>query len=240
LSADAVSAWRRRSWLPVMTFVVIVLGGALRFRADLLDEVPQIDLAVYLRAFATLQAGGDPYQDRWFLYTPAFAVLGNAAYRSLGHERFLLVYRVASLLALWLLTWVSLRTVRWPAPAELAAAVAILVSPLVGNGVGSGNATVLLAGPLVLALAIAERRPWLGGLLAGTVDGWKPLGVTALCVVATPVRGRRWPARAPAIALIVATATSALWLLVGFSVLLLGSVIALPSRSRAGAPDARR
>ncbi|HXT19860.1 MAG TPA: glycosyltransferase 87 family protein, partial [Thermoanaerobaculia bacterium] len=200
--------------LLLLTFAVIVVYGSFHFRDAIFGESRQPDLRVYLHAFDTYERGGDPYEDPGFLYTPAFVALGNAAYRALGTERFVVVYRAACLVGAWLLAWISLRLVRWPWPAQLATAVAIVASPLLANGMGCGNVTLLLAGPLALGLVVAERRPWLGGALTGTVNGWKPLGGAAVLLLGVAERGRR-PTREQAIFVVASILTSGLWLLVG-------------------------
>jgi len=203
--------------LPLLTFLVVVVYGGFHFRDELVSPALQSDIAGYVRAFDRVEAGGDPYAERGYLYTPVFAVGGNALYRWIGAERFVLAFRVGLLLGVWLLVWMSLRAVRWPAVAVLGASALVVWSGLLDNGIHCANATPLLAGPLAVALVLAERRPWLGGLLAGSINAWKPLGVTALAVTATPGTPERgWrPQRWQLAFGLTALASLALWLPIG-------------------------
>jgi len=173
----------------------------------------QSDLAGYLRAFDRYAAGGDPYDDPDFLYTPPFVVAGNAAYQALGPRAFVLAFRAAALLGVWVLVWLSLRPVRWPWPAELIAAALVVPSGLTDNGIHCANLTLLLAPLLAGGLLVGAAHPLLGGALAGTVNAFKPLGVTALAVAATPERGRLVGRRARLLAAGTAAVAIAFWLL---------------------------
>jgi MFS transporter, CP family, cyanate transporter len=95
---------------------------------------------------------------------------------------------------------------------------------VVALGVASGGMFALV---LTLPLDL-EDEPGRVGALVGMMLG---LGYTI---------GAISPVVLGAVRDATGSFTASLWLLVGFSVLLLGSVVALPSRSRAGAPDARR
>lgn len=216
--AGGAQARRPRSnalGLPLLTFLAVVVCGGIHFRDELFAERPQHDLATYLRAFDLVEAGGSPYADSGYLYTPAFAVAGNALYRWMGAGAFILAFRFGLLLGVWILVWISLRPVRWPWPAELGAALLLVWSTLLDNGIHCANATPLLAGWLAAALLLARRQPVIGGLLAGTLNGWKPFGVTALAAFAVPERGRPLR-RGPLLAVVAACAAIAAWQLVGW------------------------
>lgn len=190
----------------------MVVFGGWWYRDEMVARGVQSDLAGYVRAFDRLQAGGDPYDDPDFLYTPPFVVLGNQAYQARGLREFVLAFRAAALLGVWVLVWLSLRPVRWPWPAALVAAVLVVPSGLTDNGIHCMNLTLVLAPLLAVGLLMGERRPLLGGLLAGSVNAIKPLGVTALAVAATPERARR-PRREQVVAAGAAAVVIALWLL---------------------------
>jgi hypothetical protein len=209
---EATTPSRRR--LAALCALAFVALGAWRFRDELfLARTVQSDLAGYLRAFDRLERGASPYDDPNYLYTPAFAVVGNAADRALGARAFVQAFRGGCLLSAGLLVWLSLRQVRWPWPAQLGAASLVVASGLLDNGIHCANATVLLAGPLTAALLLGERHPWPGGAAAGTLNAMKPLAMTALAVVATPARGRR-PGRQQLAAAGAAAVAILLWLAV--------------------------
>lgn len=199
--------------LPLVTFLAVVVFGGVWYRDELVARGVQSDLAGYLRAFDRYAAGGDPYDDPDFLYTPVFVVVGNAAYQALGPQAFVLGFRAAALLGVWVLVWLSLRPVRWPWPAELIAAALVVPSGLTDNGIHCANLTLVLAPLLAVGLLVGERHPLLGGTLAGSVNAIKPLGVTALAVAATPDRRRSLPRREQLLAAAAAAAAIALWLL---------------------------
>ena len=190
----------------------MVVFGGWWYRDELVARGVQSDLAGYLRAFDSYAAGGDPYDDPDFLYTPVFVVVGNVAYQALGPRAFVLAFRAAALLGVWVLVWLSLRPVRWPWPAELIAAALVVPSGLTDNGIHCANLTLLLAPLLAVGLLIGERHPLLGGTLAGSVNAIKPLGVTALAVAATSERGAS-ARRAQLLAAGAAAAAIAFWLL---------------------------
>ncbi len=191
----------------------MVVFGGWWYRDELAARGVQSDLAGYLRAFDRYAAGGDPYDDPDFLYTPVFVVVGNAAYQALGPRTFVLAFRGAALLGVWVLAWLSLRPVRWPWPAELVAAALVVPSGLTDNGIHCANLTLVLAPLLAVGLLLGETQPLLGGALAGSVNAIKPLGVTALAVAAVPERGRSSPRRAQLVAAAAAAVAIALWLL---------------------------
>jgi hypothetical protein len=191
---------------------VVVFGGWW-YRDELVARGVQSDLAGYLRTFDHYQAGGDPYDDPDFLYTPVFVVAGNAAYQALGPRAFVLAFRAGALLGVWVLVWLSLRPVRWPWPAQVVAAAMVVPSGLTDNGIHCANLTLLLAAPLMLGLLVSERHPLVGGALAGSVNVIKPLGVTALAVAVTPERGRSLPRREQLLAAGAAALAIVLWLL---------------------------
>lgn len=199
--------------LPLVTFVAVVVFGGWWYRDELVARGVQSDLAGYLRAFDRYQAGGDPYDDPDFLYTPVFVVTGNATYQALGPRAFVLAFRAAALLGVWVLVWLSLRPVRWPWPAWLAAAALVVPSGLTDNGIHCANLTLVLMAPLMVGLLVSERHPLVGGALAGSANAVKPLGVTALAVAATPERGRSLPRREQLLAAGTAALGIALWLL---------------------------
>lgn len=191
----------------------MVVFGGWWYRDELVARGVQSDLAGYLRAFDRYAAGGDPYDDPDFLYTPVFVVMGNAAYQALGPRAFVLAFRGAALLGVWVLVWLSLRPVRWPWPAELIAAALVVPSGLTDNGIHCANLTLVLAPLLAVGLLLGETQPLRGGALAGSVNAIKPLGVTALAVAAMPERGRSSPRRAQVAAAAAAAVAIALWLL---------------------------
>ena len=190
----------------------MVVFGGWWYRDELVARGVQSDLAGYLRAFDRYEAGGDPYDDPDFLYTPVFVVVGNAAYQALGPRAFVLAFRAAALLGVWVLVWLSLRPVRWAWPAALVAAALVVPSGLTDNGIHCANLTLVLAPLLAVGLLLGETHPLLGGALAGSVNAIKPLGVTALAVATTPERGRA-PRREQVIAAAAAGVAIAAWLL---------------------------
>jgi hypothetical protein len=209
------SGARRRAALGVVTFAIVLgLGGLVRLRDDMFARAPQVDLRAYLHAFDLVSAGKDPYVEGAFLYPPPFAVVGAALYRGLGEVAFLAVFRWACLAGVWLLVWVALDATRWPLPAAAIAAVAATWSPLLENSFGCGNVSPLIIGLLVVSLAWAARAPAGAGLAIGTLDAFKPMGVSAVLVRATPERGRS--SLATSVRLLVgAGAASVAWLWVG-------------------------
>src|SRR5262245_19951869 len=78
--------------LPLLTFLVVFVYGAWHFRDELFAPALQSDLAGYVRAFDRVEAGGDPYGEPGYLYTPLFAVGGNAIYRLLGPQPFVMAF----------------------------------------------------------------------------------------------------------------------------------------------------
>jgi hypothetical protein len=209
-AAPPASGWR----LLALTGAIVLLACTLRFLPQLLWQGTEVDAETYRHAFDLLRAGSSPYRDPGFLYTPAFAVVGAALRDALGWRALQLGCRWATLAGVWLLAWASLVGNRWPWPAQGAAALAVSLSPLVANGVGCGNVSLLLMGPLMVALRAAERRPLLAGALAGSVNALKPLALPALAVVAVPSRGRRVPAWAWSFA-VAAVLAAAGWLPLG-------------------------
>ena len=205
---------RSRALLPLVTFAAVVLGGLVLQRHYVFAPEPHVDERAYLGAFELVDAGGNPYDEPWFVYTPAFAHLGAALHGALGQDRLLLAFRVAALVGLWLLLMVSLRGSRWPWPVHAAAGLALHASPLVENGIRCGNASMVLVGPLFVGMALVDRWPAVGGALLGALNALKPTAVSALVVLAVPARG--WlPSRRAVRMLAAAAATALLLLLVG-------------------------
>lgn len=197
--------------LPAVALVA-VLAGAWLIHADSLEApAPRMDEAIYLAAAERVSAGGDPYDQDGYLYAPPFAHALAALQEGSGAGA-IVALRAASLVGLWALVWVSLAGSVWSWPAQAAAALAIVAAPITANGIGCGNASVTFVGPALAAVALAPRWP-LGGLLAGTVNALKPLGVGALFVAVSPERGRipRWAAGFTAVTLL----TAAGWLVAG-------------------------
>src|SRR5688572_19172030 len=170
--------------LPAVALVA-VLAGAWLIHADSLGApAPRMDEAIYLAAAERVSAGGDPYDQDGYLYAPPFAHALAALQEGFGAGA-IVALRAASLVGLWALVWVSLAGSVWSWPAQAAAALAIVAAPITANGIGCGNASVTFVGPALAAVALAPRWP-LGGLLAGTVNALKPLGVGALFVAVSP------------------------------------------------------
>ena len=213
--------------LPVLALLAVATGAWLLYAEPLAAPAPLMDEAIYLGAAARVSAWGDPYDEEGYLYAPPFAHL-LAGIQEADEPRALATLRWAALAGLWALVWVSLAGSAWPWPAQAAAALAIVAAPITANGIGCGNASVVFVGPALAAVALAPRWP-LGGLLAGTVNALKPLGVGALFVAVTP--GRRRPA-GWAVGFTAATlAAAAAWLTLGSA--------ELPSmlRNSGGLPD---
>jgi hypothetical protein len=214
LGPAGAESGRSRLALPLVTFLAIVVVGGWYFRDALLSRAPHVDEATYLRAAHLLDQGGSPYGDRDYLYTPVFAVGLNAAEHAIGPWPLLVAFRCACLTGFWLLVWASLAGTRWPWPAQGMAALALLASPVLVNGIGLGNASLALIGPLAMALLLAHRRPALAGAVLGTMNAFKPLGLTAMAVLVTPEKGRP-PSRWAVITAGAAVAAAVPWLLVG-------------------------
>jgi hypothetical protein len=197
-----------------VTFAAVFLGGLFLQWHNLSLPEPHVDERVYLRAFDIVDRGGNPYDDADFVYAPPFAHAGAALRRALGPERFLVAFRMASLAGLWILVWVSLHGSRWPLPVKAGVGLAVLESQLVGNGLGCGNVSVLMLGPLLAAMALAPRWPVLGGAVLGALNAFKPTAVSALVVLAAPPRGGRLSAAAVRM-LVAAGVAAGLCLLIG-------------------------
>lgn len=194
--------------------LVLVVGGAWLLHGELLRApAPLMDEEFYLGASARVRAGGDPYDQKGYLYAPPYAHL-LAALEERAAAAVLPVLRGSGLVGLWVLVWVSLAGSPWPWPARAAAALAIVAAPVTANGIGCGNASVALVGPALAAVALAPRRPWVGGLLGGAVNAFKPLGVGALFVAVAPERGGRLPRWAPRFTAATLLSAAA-WLTVG-------------------------
>jgi hypothetical protein len=231
--APATSRRGAAAWaFPLVTFLVVVIGGAILQRDLITWPGPQWDSRIYLHAFAIMAAGGDPYEEPGFVYTPPCAVAGTAIYRALGPWGLLVALRAASLVGLWLLVWASLARIRWSLSARAIAALMVVLSPLVGNGLGAANLSMVLNGPLMAALLFAERWPLASGFVAATANVLKPVGASAMAVLVTPQRGRRLAAWGPQF--VIGAAAAGLWLLVGSRYLpsMLGRVGGFPDRVR--------
>jgi hypothetical protein len=194
--------------------------GGLRLREHLLLPTAQVDLSFYLHAFELESAGRDPYDEGAFLYPPPFVVAGAALQQALEPRTLLIVYRTACLLGVWVLVWVSLAGTRWSLPAQAMAALAVSLSPLLDNAFGTGNVSPLVIGLLVASLWLALRRPAAGGLALGTLDAFKPMGVSAVLVLATPSSSAAdddgLPGPSRGVRLLAARVVAGLlWLLVG-------------------------
>lgn len=197
--------------LPALAAAAVLAGSWLIHAEPLAAPTPRMDEAIYLAAAERVSAGGDPYDQEGYLYAPPFAH-ALAALRERSGAVAIGALRVASLCGLWVLVCVSLAGSAWAWPAQAAAALAIVAAPVTANGIGCGNASVIFVGPALAAVALAPRWP-LGGVLAGSVNALKPLGVGALFVAVAPRRGRipRWAAGFTAVTLLTAGA----WLVVG-------------------------
>lgn len=212
-SSAAASRWHRRPPLLLLTFVAVMVGGTVRFHSELTSPGVEVDMGIYLRAFDHLEGGGSPYAERGFLYTPAFAVLGNAVRNALGTELFVRACRWATLAGAWLLVWAALAGGRWRWQVQALAALVVIWSPLVANAIGCLNASLAIMGPLLAALQVAEQRPLLAGAVAGTANALKPLGLPALLLAMLPQRGRRLAPWVPRMAAVAGVALTGLLLL---------------------------
>lgn len=205
---------RKRVSIPVITFLVVVVGGSWYWRDVVFSASERVDEATYSRAGRLATEGASPYEDTGFLYTPAFALLWSLGERSLGQRAFLIGYRWASLVGFWLLVWAALEANPWPWPIQGLLCLALLISPIFLNAFLCGNATLLIIGPLAWTLLVAERAPLRSGVVLGTINALKPLGVVALAILVVPRKAlpfRRWALKVA----LSAGFTVGLWLLLG-------------------------
>src|SRR6185503_15310836 len=85
----------------------------------------------------------------------------------------------------------------------------------VWDGLFHGNATLVLAGPLLAGMLLVSGRPAGGGALVGTVNAMKPMGVTAGLLAIVP-RRRVDDRKLPWLALAGAAAAALPWLALGW------------------------
>lgn len=196
--APEPQALHRRLLLPATCLAVVLLGAWHLYRDALTHPVPLCDERSYISAWRLMAAGDDPYAEPAYLYPPAFARVGLAAEDLLG-PWLLPVWRWSSLVGVAVLVWVSLWGNRWPLPVQGAVGLAVISSGITANGIGCNNVTLLVAGPLLLALRLSPRWPLAAALVAGTINSLKPMGLAGLAVQVTPRRGepvlRRWAVR---------------------------------------------
>lgn len=205
----------RPAALGLASFGLAFSVGAFCHRHQLEWPLPHADEATYLAAFELLEAGRDPYGEPTFLYPPPFAVLGSQA-RSLLGDDFLPFLRLANLAGASLLAVLAVAGSSWAWPWRIAAACAATASPLVGDGLQTGNVSLAMWALTAVGLLAALRdRPLAGGGLLGALNAVKPLSVAAVAVLAAPDRGRGWDRRR-VLAAVVAAAASAAFLGVGW------------------------
>jgi hypothetical protein len=205
---------RKRVPISVITFLVVVVGGGWYWRGAVFSANERVDEATYSNAGRLVTGGASPYEDTGFLYTPAFALLWSMGERSLGQREFLIAYRLASLVGFWLLVWAALEANPWPWPIQGLLCIVLLISPIFLNAFLCGNVTLIVIGPLAWALLLAERAPLRSGVVLGTINALKPLGVVALAILVAPRKGLSFSRWALKVAL-SAVFTVGLWLLLG-------------------------
>lgn len=206
---------RKRVSVPVITFLVVVVGGGWYWRNAIFSASERVDEATYSHAGRLATGGANPYEETGFLYTPAFALLWSMGEQSLGQRAFLIAYRWASLVGFWLLVWAALEANPWPWPIQGLFCIALLGSPIFLNAFLCGNVTLVVLGPLAWALLVAERAPLRSGVVLGTINALKPLGAVALAVLVTP--GKTLPCSRWALKVVLSAALSlGLWLLLGY------------------------
>ncbi|HEV8240860.1 MAG TPA: glycosyltransferase 87 family protein [Thermoanaerobaculia bacterium] len=198
------------------TLPLVFAAAALAHRDALARPLDgMVDLRCYLDAGERALAGRNPYGAVGYFYTPAFAYGVGWLHHGLGTPGTLLAFRLAALLGVWLVATLSLAGAAASLRTRAAVALLVAVSPLVRDGLFHGNATLLLAGPLLAGLLLVGARPAAGGLLVGAVTAMKPMGITAGILAATPRRGiDGW--QLPRRALLAATVAVLPWLMFGW------------------------
>jgi hypothetical protein len=174
-----------------------------------------IDEKAYVDAFSLVTAGASPYEGAKYRYPPAFAVVGAALLEGLGERPLFLLLRGLDLLGICVVAWGAMIGSRWPLAVRAALAVAVLVSsPIVADGLQTGNVSFLFLAATVVALLAASRRPRAAGALLGSAIALKPLTapVVPVLLVHRAPSGARHPSLVAAVA---ALAAGALWSLVG-------------------------
>lgn len=168
LALAALLAWRHGGWL---------------FQLE-----PLFDERIYLAAGRAVLAGRSPFGGE-YLYLPGFAWLVGRLSSLFGEAALLVAMRAANVGAItWLALFSAGLAVRTGGLGRraggLLAAAFLLLSPAVGTGLGSGNTTFPVAALVVAGLAVAPRRPWLGGVLLGASLVIKPLAPGAVAWLA--------------------------------------------------------
>ncbi|MEM6454036.1 MAG: glycosyltransferase family 87 protein, partial [Acidobacteriota bacterium] len=174
--------------LALLLAVAVVRWGPWLFAATPLD-----DEAVYLVAFAA-RAAGEPVYTGIFFYPPPFADAGAWLLERFGTTGVLAVLRAINVAGLALLVWIAAAwlPLGWRGRV-LAATLVIALSPAVRLGLQWGNLSFAVAGPLVLGVLWAARRPLTSALMLGLGLVIKPLAPGALVVLAVVrPRGARW------------------------------------------------
>jgi len=203
----------RPALVSAVTLLVVLLAGTAAYHGLLArGGAPRYDVGAYLGAGERARAGVDPYGSPGFYYTPAFASLVGALRAVASTTALRMLYGAGTLVSCWLLAEVMLAGSEPSLAWRLAVALAVVLSPLVRDGVYHANVSGILVGPFFLGLALLPTMPFVGGLLAGVVNTLKPLGVPALLLsLARLARARR-----RLVAALAGLALSSLVLLIGW------------------------
>lgn len=210
-SDHVTSSPPRPPWVGHLAGLAILWGSAwFLYQGFFFAPEPRVDEVVYLAAVDAVAAGGSPYEDPHYIYTPAFAGIILAARESLGGN-FLPVIRGLCLFGTCLVAWFSLSLVSWPWLVRLLLGIVVLhLSPSAVDALWTGNVSPLVIGGLVTALFFAHESAVSSGAVIGFLNAAKPMGVPILVILAAQYLGHpdhRWCLKAVLSALVTGGVT---------------------------------
>ncbi|HEX2875324.1 MAG TPA: glycosyltransferase 87 family protein [Polyangiaceae bacterium] len=185
----------RRDWF---AFGLVLLVGAIAWRAQLFSRLPLADEEPYLCAARALVNERDLTACPRYLYSLGVAQAGAWLLRHGGE----LTFHACTRGLIWggaaLTLWLPLTEARvslWSRAS--AAAIAMLLWPPATQAMTYGNLSAATAGLTVLALTWRRAHPWYAGLALGAAIALKPLPAAVPIVLlaqasASALRTRRW------------------------------------------------